>query len=101
MVVDADLVAEASTEQAGGGDAEGLAGEIPQGHLNSAGGSHEVMRRSIGASAAEVATLLAERGIEHVNCKRIFAGEPLAQAQNLLLDAYTGAAISLADPVVA
>lgn len=99
VVVNADLVAEAATEQRRRGDAEDLAGQVPQGHLDAAGGAHQVVRRAIGAGARERIAAGAKAGVDRVDLKRVLSDEPRLEREHLLLDPNARTAIGLADAV--
>jgi hypothetical protein len=99
VVVDADLVAEAAAEEGGGGNAEDLAGEVPECHFDAAGGTHEVVGRAVGAGAAERGAAGAEACVDGVDLQRVLADKPGLEGEDLLLDPDAGAAVGFADAV--
>ncbi len=97
MIVDAHAVAELAAEQRRGRNVEDLSREIPQRHLDAADGPHQVVRRAIGARAAEVARADAHVGVERVDLERILADEPRLERQDAFLHADAGASVRLGD----
>src|SRR5260370_3816185 len=72
MVVYTNLITKFSTQQAGGWHAKQVSGQIPKRHLNTAGGAHEIVRRTVRASASEVCGVILEIGVQGVDLKRVF-----------------------------
>src|SRR5260370_42251905 len=75
MVVYTNLVAKLPTQQTGGWHAKQMSGQIPKRHLNTAGGTHQIVRRAVRSGAAEVGGVSVEIGVQGVDLKRVFADQ--------------------------
>ena len=99
VIVDADPLPESAAEQRGRRDAEDLARQVPERHFDAAGRAHQFVRRAVGAGAAEVGRVLAEKREDRVDLQRIFAGECRLEREDLFFDADGGSAIGFGDAV--
>ena len=85
-----------------GGHAEDFARQVPQRHLDAAGGAQQVVRGAIRARAAERSFVRTPRSrVEGIDLQRIFADQPRLEREDLLLHADAGSAVRLADAVQA
>src|SRR4029453_18068955 len=93
--------AELSAEERRGGHVEDLARKVPPRHFDTADRAHQVMARSVGAGAAQVARAFAHLRVELVDLQRVLADQPRLEGQHLLLDANAWRAVRLRYPVEA
>src|SRR5260370_1903129 len=76
MIVDADPLAEFSSQQRAGWHGEDFAGKIPQSHLDATGCPYEVVRGTIRTGAREVLRSGTQFRVESVDLERIFPRQP-------------------------
>jgi hypothetical protein len=76
MIVDADPVPESPSEQGAGRHGEDFTGKIPKSHFDATGGSNQVVRGTIRASAREVLRANTQLRVEGVDFERIFPHQP-------------------------
>jgi hypothetical protein len=99
VVVDPHFLPEPAAQQSGGGHSERLSSEVPQRHLDAAGGAHQVVRRTIGARATEVLHMLIEQRVDGVDFQRVLAHQPRLHRQDLFLDADPRRSVCFGDPI--
>ena len=99
MIVDADAVAKFAAEQRAGGHGEDFARQIPERHLDAAGGAEEVVRGAVGARAGKVFRAHTQVCVQGIDLQRIFPHEPRLDGKNLLAHADAGSSVRLSNAI--
>ena len=88
-----------AAEQRRRGHSEGFARQVPKRHFDTAGGSQELVRGTIGTRAGKIRGTNPEVRVDRIDLQRVLIDEPRLERPDLFADPNCGRAVSLADPV--